>query len=140
MVTSQDSTQLLTLMAELRGTEREQETALEATRGKIEAVQQTLELLRERYGLPAAQPEHKFDIEALRGKSLLQALIAIAESNSGLVKVNEAKRTLLEAGFGGRPKTAYQRITSALVRSKRFVHDGPGEYRLITGRESMTLI
>ena len=117
MVASQDTTQtgLLTLIAELRGKERELEVALEETRGNIEAVQRALELLRGRYGLSAAETEHKIDIETLRGKTLSQALIAIAQDNSGLVKVNEAKRVLLEAGIGGKPKTAYQRITSALL-------------------------
>jgi len=135
MVTSQDSTQtgLLTLIAELRFKEKEQETALAQIRDSIAAVQRALELLRERYGLSVPETEHKVDIEKLRGKSLLQALITIAQNNSGRVKVTEAKRAILEAGIGGsgKPKTAYQRITSALVRSQRFVHDGPGEYRLV---------
>ncbi len=132
MVASQDTTQtgLLTLIAELRGKERELEVALEETRGNIDR-QRALELLRGRYGLSAAETEHKIDIETLRGKTLSQALIAIAQDNSGLVKVNEAKRVLLEAGIGGKPKTAYQRITSALVRSQRFVRNAPGEYRLV---------
>jgi hypothetical protein len=133
MITSQESTLtgLLNLIAELRGREKQQEASLDETRHNIEAVQTALQLLRDRYGILATQPERKAEIEALRGQKMLPALIEIAKSNYHVVKVTEAKRMLLEAGTIGNPKTAYQRITSALVRSDRFEHIRPGEYRLV---------
>jgi hypothetical protein len=132
MVT-QDSTQtgLLNLIAELRAREKEQETALDETRRNIDAVQRALTLLRERYGLPGEEANRKLPLESLKGKTHLQALIAIAKSSNGRVKVIEAKRTLLEAGILTKPKIAYQQITSTLIRSDRFERAAPGEYRLV---------
>lgn len=133
MVVSQDSTQtgLLNLIAELRAREKEQERVLEETKGNIQVVQKALELLRERYGIPEEQPERKTDLASLRGMTLLKALITVAEANHDRVKVNETKRMFLEAGVMGNPKTAYQRITSTLIRSNRFEWAAPGEYRLL---------
>lgn len=133
MVTSQDSTQtgLLNLIAELRGREKEQEYALEEIRLNIQAVQTALELLRERYGIPGEQPEPKTDLESLRGMTLLDALTNVARDNRGRVKVNEVKRAFVEGGIIGNPKTAYQRITSALIRSNKFEWSARGEYKLV---------
>jgi hypothetical protein len=132
MVT-QDSTQtgLLNLIAELRGREKEQEAALVETRRNIAAVQRALDLLRERYGLPTEEPRAKTELENLRGLSLPRALLEYARINNGKVKVTEVKRKFLEAGIIGTPKTAYQRITSTLIRSDLFVHAGAGTYRLV---------
>src|SRR3972149_2330461 len=133
MVTSQDSTQtgLLNLIAELRGREKEQERALEETKLNIQAVQKALELLREKYGIPDEQRERKSELENLRGLTLLKALVPVAEANHNMVRVNETKRMFLEAGVMGNPKTAYQRITSALIRSNRFEWASPGVYALV---------
>lgn len=132
MVT-QDSTVtgLLNLIAELRAREIEQEQALEQTRQDIQAVQRALALLRARNGLPAEETTARIHADSLRGKTYLEAIMAIAKANNGIVKVTEAKRFLLEAGVAMKPKTAYQIITGTIIRSERFERIAPGQYKLV---------
>ncbi len=132
MVTQETSLSgLLNLIADLRAREKEQEIALDETRQNIDAVQRALALLRERNGLPADEPIPRFSPVSFQGKTQVQALVTIAEHSQGYIKVTEAKRILLEAGVLPRAKTAYQQVTSTLIRSRRFEKAGPGEYRLV---------
>lgn len=136
MVTQETSlTGLLNLIADLRAREKEQETVLQETRRDIDAVQRALALLRERNGLPADQPVPSFSPASFQGKTQVEALVTIAEHSQGYIKVTEAKRILLEAGVLPRAKTAYQQVTSALIRSPRFEKAGPGEYRLVYDKD-----
>jgi DNA-binding transcriptional regulator YbjK len=132
MVT-QDSTQtgLVNLLADLRGQERKCKSILEDITHKIDAVQVALALLREKYGLASEEPERESLVAAIHGKSQPDALIMIAKVHNGRVKVTEVKRMLLEAGVITNTKTAYQQITSTLVRSKHFEKVAPGEYSLV---------
>ena len=135
MVTQESTlTGLLNLIADLRAKEKELDAELEEVRRNIEAVQRASVLLRAKYGLPAESPKDESVYEALRGKTLIAALIDLAGSNNGVVKVTEAKRLLLEAGLLGNPRTAYQGITATLLRSNRFERVMPGAYRLVSQR------
>jgi len=129
----QDNTQsgLLGLIADLRTAEKEHETKLEEIRRNIDAVQLALSLLRERQGLPPPHADTALLVDRVRGKSHLDALAIIAEANNGIVTVTEAKRVFLQAGLKKNPKTAYQGITSVLIRSDRFEYAEPGKYRLL---------
>lgn len=132
MVTQETSLSgLLNLIADLRAREKDQEMALDETRQNIDAVQRALALLRERNGLPADEPIPRFSPASFQGKTQVQALVTIAQHSQGYIKVTEAKRILLEAGVLPRAKTAYQQVTSTLIRSRRFEKAGPGEYRLV---------
>lgn len=136
---SQDTTQkgLLDLIAELRSRQKEREQELDEIKQNIAAVQRALELLRERYGLPPTEPKARGKLEALRGLTLPQALMEYARTHGGMVKVSEARRDFIEAGIIGNPKTAYQRLTSVLIRSDLFERSSPGEYRFLEYREKL---
>jgi len=136
MVTQESTlTGLLNLISELRAREKTQEEELRETKINIEAVQRALDLLRQKHGLPAAEASR----EEYHGLNLPQALLKFARTHGGVIKVTDAKREFLAAGvMGGQAKTAYQRITSALIRSGHFEHSGPGEYRLLTEPVSAT--
>jgi hypothetical protein len=136
MVTQETSlTGLLNLIADLRAREKEQEMALQETKRNIDAVQRTLTLLRERNGLPAEEFASRFSRASFEGKTQVEALVTIAEHSQGYVKVTEAKRILLEAGVLPKAKTAYQQVTSTLIRSRRFEKAGPGQYRLVYDKD-----
>ena len=131
MVTQETTvTGLLNLIAELRAREKEQAIASEKTKSDIDAVQRALELLSDKYDLPAPEVEKKIPA-LLQTMTYHEGLIALAQANYGRIKVTEAKRTFLQEGIIPNPKTAYQQITSRLVRSDRFRRVAPGEYELI---------
>ena len=135
MVT-QDSepTRLLNLVAQLRARERELERELDQARSDIEAVQRALALLRGQNGLPVENAAERISVESLKGMTYLAAIKAIARKNDGKVKVTDAKRLLLEAGVALNPKTAYQQVTSTLIRSKHFERVAPGTYQLLPSK------
>ena len=136
MVTQETSLAgLLDLIVDLRAREKEQEMGLQKTRRDIDAVQRALTLLRERNGLPIEEPVPRFSRESFEGKTQVEALVTIAEHSQGYIKVTEAKRILLEAGVLPRAKSAYQQVTSTLIRSRRFEKASPGQYRLIYDKD-----
>ena len=135
MVT-QDSepTRLLNLIAQLRARERELGSELEQVRSDIEAVQRALALLRGQNGVPVEDATQRISVESLKGMSYLAAIAAVARTNNGRVKVTDAKRLLLEAGIARNPKTAYQMITSTILRSDRFQRIARGTYQLLPSK------
>lgn len=125
-------TRVLHLVSDLRAREKELKAALEEVQLNIEAVQRTSALLREEDGLSAEPSDRESVNEELRNMSYHEALVMLAGSNNGRIKVKDAKRILLEAGAIANPKTAYQQLTARLVRSNHFVRVAPGEYELLS--------
>jgi len=75
--------------------------------------------------------EHSVDPEALRKKSVREALIEIAARNNGLLICNNALDTLLQAGIFQDRDQGRNAIYSALHSAKADFHkERPGVYRL----------
>ena len=72
----------------------------------------------------------EFPIATLRGKTQVQALVAIAHHNKGIVRAQEAKRLLIRAGVMRETKNSTNIIHAVILRSDKFERVRPGEYRL----------
>jgi hypothetical protein len=66
----------------------------------------------------------------LAGMSQTQGLVAIARANNGVIKAQEAKRILIEAGRMTKTKNSTSAIHTLINRSGRFERIAPGTYRL----------
>lgn len=124
------------LASELRAKEREQMAALELaqrrleeTRKQREAIETTLALMRQRFGI--SEPSNGLQAKDLVGMTYEAALIEFAKANEGKVRVLKAKPIFIAAGIAKNPKTAYQQITAVLIRSKRFEWCDSGTYQLV---------
>lgn len=71
-----------------------------------------------------------FNAARLRGLTQTQAIEAIAMSNGGFVKAQEAKRLMIKAGIMKPTKNATNMTYSVIRRSDLFERVGPGKYRL----------
>lgn len=67
---------------------------------------------------------------SLRGLSQKQAVIAIAKANGGVVKAQDAKRLMIEAGIMKNTKNSTRMVHNAIINSERFDRIAPGEFRL----------
>jgi hypothetical protein len=79
------------------------------------------EALSETVSLPATK---------LRGMTQLSAVIAIAKSNGGVVRAQDAKRLMIKAGIMSATKNATNMTHNVILRSERFERIAPGEYKL----------
>ena len=77
--------------------------------------------------------------DTLRGKSLDDALMIIAEHNNGVVPSTPARELLVEAGVL-QGNYARNTLWAALDRSDRFERESKGRYRLVDDDESVDKI
>jgi hypothetical protein len=72
----------------------------------------------------------------LAGMTQPEALVRIAELGDGIVRTNDAKAIVIEAGLlRGNPKYLNSRLHTILIESDRFERIAPGTYRLLPGGE-----
>lgn len=75
---------------------------------------------------------------SLRGLKQLTALKTIARAQSGLVRTNDAKELMMQAGVMKKSKNAYKMVYNLLKNSDEFQPSGnPGEYRLIEAMQPL---
>lgn len=79
---------------------------------------------------PFFPKEDLFPIAKLRKLTQVQALVAIAKHNEGIVRAQEAKRLLIKAGVMRQTKNSTNIIHAVIVRSEKFERVRPGEYQL----------
>lgn len=95
-----------------------------------DALEKVLELERQRRAL-SVNGEQSVDPEALRTKSVREALIDIAAGNKGLLVVGDAVGVLVKAAVFESRDQARNAIYSTLHNAKRSFHkERPGIYRL----------
>jgi hypothetical protein len=75
-----------------------------------------------------------FPLSKIRGKTQVEALVAIAKHYDGIVRAQEAKKLLIRASVMRETKNSTNIIHAVIVRSEKFERVKPGEYRL---KESM---
>lgn len=68
----------------------------------------------------------------LKGLSHEAAAIAIAKSNGGMVRTQQAKHLMIKAGIMSNTKNSTNMAHNAIQRSGKFERISPGEYRLRT--------
>ena len=96
---------------------------LDAVTGAITAMQRFAHM-------PEPAPALEFPITQLRGLTQVQALVAIAKHNDGIIRAQEAKRMLIKAGVMRETKNSTNIIHAVILRSEKFERVRPGEYRL----------
>ena len=76
-------------------------------------------------------------MDELRGTSLKEALVVLAERNNGELNVYQARPLLVGAGLlRGEPRSISSRLHDALMSSKRFEQAGErGRWRLVSESE-----
>ena len=103
---------------------RQEQTALES---KAQAIETTIEFLRERMELP----EPAASALDLSNKSQAQSVFAIALENDGKIKVTEARRVMGASGKFKNLKNSSAAIYAVLRRYKDYWEwKDPGEYQL----------
>lgn len=98
---------------------------------EIEHVRATITSLRD--AAPQNEPAIRQDmslIATIASMTQVQALVAIARRQNGLIRAQEAKRLLIDAGRMRKTKNSTSVIHSVIIRSERFERVNPGEYRL----------
>src|SRR5467141_3504474 len=107
------------------GAKREKlRSQLEELEKEYEAVALTMKLI----GQPSQKSLVGLD---LSNKTQLEALIAIAKANGGILAVKSARRVMVKAEMFKTPKNAASIIFTAIMRSKRFQRLGSGRYALL---------
>lgn len=101
----------------------------------IDALERTAKLFRRTHSL--AEP---IDSRGLKGKTQIEALEIIAKKDDGLLRANEAKRLLLEAGLIRTPKNAASIVYTLIKRSDKFDWVSKGVYRLRNYHPNVTRI
>jgi hypothetical protein len=71
-----------------------------------------------------------FPLGKLRKLTQVQALVVIAKHNNGIIRAQEAKRLLINAGVMRQTKNSTNIIHAVILRSEKFERVRPGEYRL----------
>jgi hypothetical protein len=66
----------------------------------------------------------------LRGLTHSKAVVAIAKSNGGVVRAQDAKRLMIKAGIMSQTKNSTNMTHNAILRTELFDRIGPGEFRL----------
>ncbi len=70
-------------------------------------------------------------VQAVQGKSQLEALVIVAQHNGGRVRPSDVKRLMIEAGcIKGNPRHAVPHIHTLLSSSNRFEWVAPGTFEL----------
>ena len=130
---------LANLIARLQQERIEAEKQLAQVDEQVRAVETTLHLLRQNGA--SQEPEiFKSLVSELKGKKQLDAMRLIASKNKGILKVNDAKRLMLEAGLIHNPKNAASILYTLISRSGEFEKVEPGEYKLIGSQHRLSSI
>jgi len=98
---------------------------------EFEAISTTLKLL----GMPTPGMSN---ID-LSGKTHIDALIAIANANNGLLVVKTARRLMTRANLFKNPKNASSVLFTAISRSGKFQSEGKGKYKLSEEKDPLKL-
>ncbi len=110
------------------------ETRLSETRKQREALVGTLDYFFPKKSSPKAKRPvpHVTNPDVLRGKTLDEALLLIAEMNDGIVASTSARESLMEAGvLRGTQATASATLCDALSTSRLFRRESKGRYSLV---------
>lgn len=130
------------LIAQLKATRDALRKKIEELRAQSEADLQNIEgtiSFYERQGLVARSatltltannPPTPFGVANIRNMTHKQAVIAIAKSNGGIVRAQEAKHMMIQAQIMRPTKNATRMVHNAIVSSGRFDRIAPGQYRL----------
>ena len=102
---------------------------------QVKAVSVTLSLIMN--GHKAGSANAQFDMNSLRGKTQLEAVIEIARKNNGRVNLKQAHEILRDAGLMRPTKNWYNILYNTINRSGKFEHAGPGEYKLVDAVEGI---
>ena len=135
--------ELSKLIGTLRKQESETKQALDGILEQIKAVEITMRLCRHN-GAQAIPDIHDALVAELRKvkaqkKTQMDGLMLIA-GKDGSIKVKEAQRLMVEAGFISNPKNAASILYTLISRSEKFEKVKPGEYRLIGVQQSLPSI
>jgi len=130
--------ELSRLIGALRRQEFETKQALDGILEQIKAVEITMRLCRHN-GAQATPDTHDALVAELRKvksqqKTQMDGLMLIA-NRDGLIKVKEAQRLMVEAGFIANPKNAASILYTLISRSDKFEKVKPGEYKLIGAQQ-----
>lgn len=120
-----DISRLYEMLAEKRDKLR---IELEEVEQKFEAVATTLKLM--------GQPIPGVASLDLTGKSVVEALVAIARANGNVLVAKTAKRLMTRAGLFSNTKHASSALFTAINRSGKFRRMYPGKYELIEQKEA----
>jgi hypothetical protein len=121
--------ELVGLIVRLRNRKAEIEAQLSSLEAQINAVETTLKLLKDERSPDLSQMNSSF-ISELHDKSLIEALITIAQKRENRLIVKEAKRLLIQAGLINNAKNALSILYTTISRSGRFEKIKPGEYKV----------
>src|SRR2546423_570129 len=124
MPTNVSGTDIAKLFEQLGAKREKLRSQLEEVDKEYEAVALTMKLI----GQPSQKSLVGLD---LSNKTQLEALIAIARANGGVLAVKSAKRAMVKAGMFKTPKNAASILYTAIMRSKRFQKLGSGRYGLL---------
>ena len=124
-----------------------QKTEVEGRLAELDRLLEALELIRPLYkhngveerlnSLDTLVSELKQLFNQTGHKNQMNALLTIASRNGGHLKVNGAKKIMIEAGLIRTPKNAATVIYALISRSEKFEWVVPGEYRLIGTQQSL---
>jgi hypothetical protein len=139
---------LTKLKAKKEALQKEYESKLLEVDREIESVSTTVRLLREPPSVLEVRVSDSSSISdgalmnQLMGKTAREALVVIAQSNLGIVRILDAKRLLLGAGVIKKKKFAWGAIYTALTRSELFekLPDSPGTFRLRENQAQSNLL
>ncbi len=109
--------------------EAEYSRKLEVLNKQIEAVNTTVQLLKQRADSPESELSD-IEVPNVSGMKQVEAVAAIAQRNNGHVKVKEAVR-ILKAADILKAKKAWGALYSVIQRSGRFKKVAPGEFELV---------
>jgi hypothetical protein len=110
---------------------------MEVTEQRLQAITTTLDVLREEFTVntreaAVEEPQTEELVKELRKKKTqLQALVAIARRNSGILYTKGAKELLMRSGLMKvSTKNGSNILYNVINRSERFENVGVGKYRL----------
>lgn len=122
---------LLTLVNNLQKQRDEKAEQLKTIDSDLEAVKRTVSLLLEET-LSKLDTTLKDITKTIRGLTHKNALVAMAKSNKGTIKVSDAKRGLIAAGLvKGNPKYISGHVYNLLKDDARFTWIAPGTFKLV---------
>ncbi len=130
---TQKTGNVVELLKRLAAKRRRTQEDLQQLDAQVEAVKITLELLRNSNRLPKAETlksPSRLLIGKLSGKTQKQALIELAKSHHGTVKVLYAVKTLTTAGLLKPGRYAWGQLYTLMTRSQEFEKSGRGQFKL----------
>ncbi len=125
-----------------------QKNELEQRLSELSRMLEALELTRQLYRHNGTEKPNILDVlvaelkehKAQTGqKDQMAAIITIASSNGGRLRVKEAKKIMVEAGLIETPRNAASVIYALISRSEKFEWVARGEYRLIGSQQNLVL-